>query len=70
VGCLGLALWPNPLSLAEEIWAGIKGRTWVSPFVKRHKNVLLKNAYLRNLDNVRLTAENEAIFMPFLTLVL
>ena len=51
-------------SLAEEVRGCAVRKNWVSAFVRRHKDVL-KSVYLRNLDDLRVTAEHALMFVLF-----
>lgn len=53
-------------NLAEEIKGGSVGKNWVAQFCKRHK-LRLKSAYLRNIDNLRASAEYAPMFILFYT---
>ena len=55
-------------NLAEEIRREPVGKNWTGQFVKRHK-LRLKSAYLRNIDNVRFSAEYAPMFILFFQLV-
>jgi hypothetical protein len=55
-------------NLAEEIRGEYVGKNWTGQFVKRHKD-RLKSAYLRNIDNIRFSAEYAPMFILFFTLV-
>ena len=56
-------------SLAEEIRGTSVGKNWTGQFVRRYKD-LLKSGYLRNLDDLRVTAEYAPMFKHFFQLVL
>lgn len=56
-------------SLAEEIRGAPVGKNWTSQFVHRH-NTKLKSAYLRNIDNLRFSAEHIPMFILFFQLVI
>jgi len=51
-------------NLAEEIRREPVGKNWTGQFVKRHK-LRLKSVYLRNIDNVRFSAEYAPMFILF-----
>jgi hypothetical protein len=51
-------------NLAEEIRGGRVGKNWVGQFVKRH-STRLKSLYLRNMDNLRASAEYAPMFQLF-----
>jgi Tc5 transposase DNA-binding domain len=55
-------------NLAEEIRRQPVGKNWVGQFCKRHK-LRLKSAYLRNIDNIRVSAEYAPMFILFFQLV-
>ena len=55
-------------NLAEEIKGGPVGKNWVGQFVKRH-DIRLKSLYLRNIDNLRASAEYALIFQLFFSVV-
>jgi hypothetical protein len=56
-------------NLAEEIRGREVGKNWVAQFCARHK-IKLKSAYLRNLDNLRVSAERVPLFVLFFTMVM
>ncbi|KAF4627253.1 hypothetical protein G7Y89_g10904 [Cudoniella acicularis] len=51
-------------NLAEEIKGASVGKNWVGQFVKRH-GIRLKSLYLRNIDNLRVSAEYAPMFILF-----
>jgi len=55
-------------NLAEEIKGGPLGKNWVGQFVKRH-SIRLKSLYLRNIDNLRASAEYAPMFQLFFSVV-
>ncbi|KAF8851538.1 hypothetical protein BDZ45DRAFT_679042, partial [Acephala macrosclerotiorum] len=55
-------------NFAEEIRERPVEKNWTSGFVQRHK-LRLKSAYLRNIDNLRSSAEQVEMFMMFFILV-
>jgi hypothetical protein len=55
-------------NLAEEIKGGPLEKNWVGQFVKRH-SIRLKSLYLRNIDNLRASAEYAPIFQLFFSVV-
>jgi hypothetical protein len=55
-------------NLAEEIRGKWVGKNWTGQFVKRHK-LRLKSAYLRNINNIRVSAEYAPVFILFFQLV-
>ena len=55
-------------NLAEEIRGEPVGKNWTGQFVKRH-NLRLKSAYLRTIDNIRVSAEYTPMFILFFQLV-
>jgi hypothetical protein len=55
-------------NLAEEIRGEPVGKNWVSQFVKRHE-IKLKSLYLRNIDNLRASAEYSPMFQLFFSVV-
>ncbi|KAF8846819.1 hypothetical protein BDZ45DRAFT_784518 [Acephala macrosclerotiorum] len=55
-------------NFAEEIRGRSVGKNWTSGFVQRYK-LKLKSTYLRNIDNLRSSAEQVGIFIMFFTLV-
>jgi hypothetical protein len=55
-------------NLAKEIRGEPVGKNWTGQFVKRH-NLRLKSAYLRNIDNIRVSAEYAPMFILFFQLV-
>jgi hypothetical protein len=55
-------------SLAEEIRGSAVGKNWTGTFVRRYKTQL-KSAYLRNIDNLRFSAEYIPMFILFFQLV-
>ena len=55
-------------NLAKEIRGEYVGKNWTGQFVKRHK-LRLKSVYLRNIDNIRFSAEYAPMFILFFTLV-
>jgi hypothetical protein len=56
-------------NLAEEIKGAKVGKNWTGQFIKRHKD-RLKSLYLRNIDNLYISAEYALMFILFFTLVL
>lgn len=56
-------------NLAEEIRGAEVGKNWVAHFCKRHQ-LRLKSAYLRNIENLRTSAEYAPMFVLFFTMVL
>ena len=48
-------------NLAEEIRGAEVGKNWVGYFVKRY-SIRLKSLYLRNINNLRASAEYALIF--------
>ena len=55
-------------NLAEEIRGGPVRKNWVGQFVKRH-GIRLKSLYLRNIDNLRASAEYALMFQLFFSVV-
>jgi hypothetical protein len=55
-------------NLAEEIRGAPVGKNWTGQFVKRYKD-RLKSAYLRNIDNLCVSAEYAPMFILFFILV-
>jgi hypothetical protein len=55
-------------NLAEEIRGCAVGKNWTAEFVARHKDVL-KSAYLRTIDNVRVKGEYGPAYELFYKLV-
>ena len=55
-------------NLAEEIRGDKVGKNWVGQFVKRH-GIRLKSLYLRNIDNLRASAEYTLMFQLFFSVV-
>jgi hypothetical protein len=55
-------------NLAEEIRGAKVGKNWTRQFIQRHKN-RLKSLYLRNIDNLRVTADYAPMFTLFFALV-
>jgi hypothetical protein len=55
-------------NLAEEIIGRSVGKNWTALFVKRHQD-RLESRYLRCIDNLRVKADNVAMFEYFYTLV-
>ncbi len=55
-------------NLVEEIRGGPVGKNWVGQFVKRH-GIRLKSLYLRNIDNLRASAEYAPMFQLFFSVV-
>jgi hypothetical protein len=55
-------------NLAEEIRGEQVGKNWTGQFIQRHKN-RLKSLYLRNIDNLRVTADYTLMFTLFFALV-
>ena len=55
-------------NLAEEIRGGPVGKNWVGQFIKRY-NIRLKSLYLRNIDNLRASAEYALMFQLFFSVV-
>ncbi|KAJ8058500.1 hypothetical protein OCU04_012687 [Sclerotinia nivalis] len=55
-------------NLAEEIIGRSLGKNWTANFVKRHKT-RLQSRYLRCIDNLRVKADNVAMFEHFYDLV-
>ncbi|KAF8853236.1 hypothetical protein BDZ45DRAFT_716637 [Acephala macrosclerotiorum] len=55
-------------NLAEEIRGKEVKKNWPAEFCKRHK-LKLKSAYLRNLNNLRVSAKRVPIFILFFTLL-
>jgi hypothetical protein len=55
-------------NLAEEIRGSPVGKNWTGQFIRRHKD-RLKSLYLRNIDNLRVTAEYAPMFTLFFALV-
>jgi hypothetical protein len=55
-------------NLAEEIRGAKVGKNWTGQFIQRHKN-RLRSLYLRNIDNLRVTAEYAPMFTLFFALV-
>ncbi|KAF4625745.1 hypothetical protein G7Y89_g12419 [Cudoniella acicularis] len=51
-------------NLAEEIRGASVGKNWVGQFVRRH-GIRLKSLYLRNIDNLRVSAEYAPMFILF-----
>jgi hypothetical protein len=51
-------------NLAEEIRGAPVGKNWTGQFIRRHKDEL-KSMYLRNIDNLRVTAEYRPMFELF-----
>lgn len=56
-------------NLAEEIKGAKVGKNWTGQFIKRYKD-RLKSLYLRNIDNLHISAEYAPMFILFFTLVL
>ena len=56
-------------NLAEEIRGEEVGKNWVAGFCRRHK-LRLKSAYLRNLDNLRVSVERVPLFVLFFIIVI
>ena len=54
-------------NLAEEIRGKPVGKNWVSQFVKRY-SIRLKSLYLRNIDNLRASAEYALMFQLFFSI--
>jgi hypothetical protein len=55
-------------NLAEEIRGTKVRKNWTGQFIRRHKN-RLKSLYLRNIDNLRVTADYALMFTLFFALV-
>ena len=55
-------------NLAEEIRGAKVGKNWTGQFIQRHKN-RLKSLYLRNIDNLHVTADYALMFTLFFALV-
>ena len=55
-------------NLVEEIRGEKVGKNWTGQFIRRHKN-RLRSLYLRNIDNLRVTAEYAPMFTLFFALV-
>jgi hypothetical protein len=55
-------------NLAEEIRGSSVYKNWVGVFVRR-KSSQLRSAYLRNIDNLRVSAEHAPLFEMFFDLV-
>jgi len=55
-------------NLAEENKGGSVGKNRVSTFLKHH-NMKLKSLYLRNMENLRFSAEYAPMFKLFFALV-
>jgi hypothetical protein len=55
-------------NLAEEIRGAKVGKNWTGQFIRRHKN-RLTSLYLRNIDNLRVTADYAPMFTLFFALV-
>jgi len=55
-------------NLAEEMRGKLVNKNWVGQFVKRH-GIRLKSVYLRNIDNLRASAEYAPIFQLFFSVV-
>ncbi len=55
-------------NLAEEIRGAPVGKNWVGQFVKRH-DIRLKSLYLRNINNLRASAEYAPMFQLFFSIV-
>ena len=51
-------------NMAQEICGKEVNKNWVSVFVRRHKG-RLKSLYLRNIDNLRVSAEYAPVFKLF-----
>jgi hypothetical protein len=55
-------------NLAEEIRGELVNKNWVGQFVKRH-DIRLKSLYLRNINNLRASAEYGPMFQLFFSVV-
>jgi hypothetical protein len=55
-------------NLAEEIRGAKVGKNWTGQFIRRHRD-RLRSLYLRNIDNLRVTAEYAPMFTLFFALV-
>jgi transposase len=55
-------------NLAEEMRGARVSKNWVGGFVKRH-GIRLKSLYLRNIDNLRASAEYAPMFQLFFSVV-
>jgi Tc5 transposase DNA-binding domain len=55
-------------NLTKEIRGTRIGKNWVGQFIKRH-NIRLKSLYLRNIDNLRASAEYAPMFQLFFSIV-
>jgi hypothetical protein len=55
-------------NLAEEMRGKRVNKNWVGQFVKRH-GIRLKSLYLRNIDNLRASAEYAPMFQLFFSVV-
>ena len=51
-------------NLAEEILHNKVGKNWVSDFVRRRGD-RIRSLYLRNIDNLRIKADNTVAFKHF-----
>jgi transposase len=55
-------------NLAEEMRGERVNKNWVGQFIKRH-GIRLKSLYLRNIDNLRASAEYTLMFQLFFSVV-
>ena len=55
-------------NLVEEMRGKLVNKNWVGQFVKRH-GIRLKSIYLRNIDNLRASAEYAPMFQLFFNVI-
>ncbi len=55
-------------NLAEEMRGKGVNKNWVGQFVKRY-GIRLKSVYLRNIDNLRASAEYAPMFQLFFSII-